>query len=374
MVGISVIIPVYNSEDSIENSIKSVINQTFDDLEIICVNDGSTDASLDVLNELSNKYDFIKIINQENQGAAIARNVAIENVSGKYIAFLDSDDIFVENDALQLMYDTAIKYDANMVASNIKTFNDDGEFIDLPQYNDDLYYYFKDYVEIAADDYGIPFYFYKNIYKTSFIRKEKILFPKLIRGEDPIFLADILARVDKIYGVPRYLYAFLVSSTGKAFDKLTEYQIKYDYISQYKYCFDLFNQQGMVNTSKRYKRNLFNYFNRITNDKDFQAFDIVTEIFGINSSYFDDFQEEYIYFIAINTVNKLKIEKSENYFKEAKNNFKSLNWENNHRISEDYAKDILKIINSKNYSQYDNSKENRMSIKCFLNKFYQKFL
>ena len=93
MVKISVIIPVYNVENYLEESLDSIINQTFTDLEIICVNDGSTDNSPSILNNYANKDSRINIINQENKGLSAARNSGLDVATGDYIYFFDSDDI-----------------------------------------------------------------------------------------------------------------------------------------------------------------------------------------------------------------------------------------------------------------------------------------
>jgi glycosyltransferase involved in cell wall biosynthesis len=91
----SVIIPVYNREEIVKRAIKSVLDQTFQDFELILVNDGSTDNTYDVLNSFAS--DNVKIINQDNLGVSSARNKAAQNASGKYLAFLDSDDEWLEH-------------------------------------------------------------------------------------------------------------------------------------------------------------------------------------------------------------------------------------------------------------------------------------
>ena len=114
MVKISVIMPVYNSEEFIEIACESLNNQTFKDFELICVNDGSTDNSLKKINELNEKYGFIKVFNQENQGSGEARNNGLDKASGDYVAFLDADDIFIDEDALEKMYQFGIENDADI--------------------------------------------------------------------------------------------------------------------------------------------------------------------------------------------------------------------------------------------------------------------
>ena len=91
---VSVIIPVYNTAPYLYRCLNSVINQRLRELEILVVNDGSTDNSLQILEEFAYKDARIKIINQKNQGLSVARNTGLECATGEYIAFLDSDDWF----------------------------------------------------------------------------------------------------------------------------------------------------------------------------------------------------------------------------------------------------------------------------------------
>ena len=102
---ISVIVPVYNTEEYIEKCINSITGQTYKNLEIIVVNDGSTDNSLNILKSLQSKDSRIRIINQENKGVSAARNTGLDNTTGEYIAFVDSDDYLEKN-----MYEKMLKY------------------------------------------------------------------------------------------------------------------------------------------------------------------------------------------------------------------------------------------------------------------------
>jgi glycosyltransferase involved in cell wall biosynthesis len=119
MVKISVIIPVYNDEKFLGECLDSVSNQTLDDIEIICINDGSTDSSLEILNEYSTDK-RITIITQTNQGSAIARNKGLDIAQGEYIGFLDADDIYINKQSLEIMFDAAKKHDASMISANLK--------------------------------------------------------------------------------------------------------------------------------------------------------------------------------------------------------------------------------------------------------------
>ncbi|HNL04843.1 MAG TPA: glycosyltransferase family 2 protein, partial [Bacteroidia bacterium] len=99
----SVIMPVYNRAELVKDSIASVLSQRFDDFELICIDDGSTDNTLDVLKEIANKDRRIKLISHQNKGRCAARNNGINAASGEWIAFLDSDDYYLENH-LSVMY------------------------------------------------------------------------------------------------------------------------------------------------------------------------------------------------------------------------------------------------------------------------------
>ena len=94
---VSVIIPVYNSEKYISECLDSVLNQTFKDIEIICIDDGSTDKSFDILNRYNIKEKRITLLTQKNLGQSVARNKALEIAKGEYIYFLDSDDYIEPN-------------------------------------------------------------------------------------------------------------------------------------------------------------------------------------------------------------------------------------------------------------------------------------
>lgn len=229
---ISVIMPVYNDAKYLEEAIDSIINQTLDDVEIVCVNDGSTDNSLDILRELESDFDFIKVFSQENKGVAHARNFAMENCTGEYLAFLDADDIFIDKDCLEKLYMVAKDNEANMVSGNIKLWNGEGSFSDFTH----LEYYTEEKM-ILPWDYGIPFSFTKAIFKRKFLSDNNIMFPILTKGEDPVFLAEILSKLDKLYAVPTDVYAYRFFSGASAAQKYTNYGNYLDQITQYHLVF-----------------------------------------------------------------------------------------------------------------------------------------
>ena len=307
MVKISVIIPVYNDEKHLGECLDSVSNQTLDDIEIICINDGSTDSSLEILNEYSTDK-RITIITQTNQGSAIARNKGLDIAQGEYIGFLDADDIYINRQSLEIMFDAAKKHDASMISANLKFLTPERNLISNPHYKRGTFHYFREDGIIEPDEYGIPFYFYKNLYKADLI--EDIRFPDLLRGQDPIFLSKVLSKVDEIYGVPIDFYGYMVPLS---FDKLDSYTKKYHYICQYRQCIDILDNSELFKTSDKYMHNLMLYLN---GNVDAEVYDIVCEVF--DEKYFEGYKSEYDSFKRSNLLNKILEENTQEYFLKAK--------------------------------------------------------
>lgn len=121
MTKVSIIVPVYNAEKYLSATLDSALKQTFKDIEIVCVNDGSTDGSLDILQDYQASDGRIKIITQSNAGGSAARNVGVAESIGDYIMFLDSDDIYTE-DIVELAYNRAIESKSDIVFYNFARF------------------------------------------------------------------------------------------------------------------------------------------------------------------------------------------------------------------------------------------------------------
>lgn len=121
IIKVSIIVPVYNVEKYLSRCIESILNQTLKDIELILVNDGSTDKCKDICKEYS-KYDSrVKFINKINEGVSSARNVGIDNSSGDYISFVDPDD-YLDNDAIEYLYRLIKKYNADVSCYKMKTY------------------------------------------------------------------------------------------------------------------------------------------------------------------------------------------------------------------------------------------------------------
>ena len=118
MLKVSVIVPVYNGDEYIESCIKNILNQTLKDIELILVNDGSKDNTLNICKKYADFNSRIVLINQENQGVSSARNKGIDISKGDYICFIDCDDK-IDNDYLEKLYNIANEKNVQFVCSDI---------------------------------------------------------------------------------------------------------------------------------------------------------------------------------------------------------------------------------------------------------------
>ena len=121
---ISIIVPCYNVAPYIGECLDSILVQSLQDIEILCVNDKSPDNTLDILNKYAEKDARIRIINQpENMGVAVARNVAMQVATGDFIAFMDGDDMLPDEDVLADMYNASVKHDVKICGGSVIMWN-----------------------------------------------------------------------------------------------------------------------------------------------------------------------------------------------------------------------------------------------------------
>lgn len=352
MVKVSIIMPVYNGAEFLEKSVESVSKQTLEDIELICIDDGSEDNSLEILNELKEKYSFIRILTQENQGSGKARNYGMDEAEGEYIGFLDADDIFVDKYALQKMYELGHKNNANMVGANLKELLPDGDLVYNSNYTGNNYYEFEAYERIKPKEYGVPWAFYKNIYKKSFLDKNEIRFRDLIRGQDPVFMAEVLANLEDIYGVPLVLYAYLFPVEGKPFIKVNTHKKKLHYITHYKMTFDVFEENGLKNLSEKYKPKFLNYLRFSRNTKDLETYEIVMDLFGKENHYFDNFKNEFDLFKIAHLLNKINVVNTGEFFNQAKAELETYDIWTNDMITPDIYRVLTFIATCDTFADY----------------------
>lgn len=209
---VSVIIPVYNTEKYIRQTLMSACNQTLQDIEIICVNDGSTDKSGDIIQEHAERDPRIKVIKQLNGGLSVARNTGIVNARGEYIYFLDSDD-FIEPNTLELCYNLCESEDYDFVTFDSDIYNPDN----MPAGNSLKYNRSSCLVpnipytgmeafnlQLAKMNYtpSVPLLFIR----SSFITKNKLSFYAGIIHEDQIFTALLYLKAKRMGYIPQNLF------------------------------------------------------------------------------------------------------------------------------------------------------------------------
>ncbi len=168
---VSVIIPVYNVEKYIRQCLDSVVNQTLPDIEIICVDDGSTDMSLEILHEYAKRDNRIKVLEQSNQGASEARNKGMAIAKGEYIGFVDSDD-WVDENYYETLYTKAVKENADIVRTTYKHVY--GQTLEDEPANSLVTDKCNKNENIKRDE--ISYVIWNQIYKTKFLRENAIAY------------------------------------------------------------------------------------------------------------------------------------------------------------------------------------------------------
>lgn len=203
---LSVIIPVYNVEPYLEQCLDSVINQTYKNIEIICINDGSTDNSLKILEKYKTKDSRIKIISQKNKGLSEARNAGIKIAKGKYIGFIDPDD-FIEPTMYEKLITPMIKDPSiDFSFTNFKYVSEKGvyEGRSIPM---DVGVPGKNKVSLSLSElYQIVVW--NKVYKRSIIQTNKIYFPAGLYHEDLSFTPSYLVNSQYAYNIPERLYYY----------------------------------------------------------------------------------------------------------------------------------------------------------------------
>lgn len=349
MLKLSIIMPVYNAENFLKQSIESLLKQTFTDFELICIDDGSTDNSLEALKKLSEEHSFIKIYHQKNNGSGSARNKGIKEASGKYISFLDADDIYLEEKALEKIIELADKNDADMIAANLKRVKTDGSIDENYDYENTSYKYFKEEKIIKPQEYGIPWAFYKNVYKKSFIQKYNIAFPDLKRGQDPIFLSNVLVNIKQIHTINVDLYGYNYSIDGGVNFKTNTYEKKYDYVRHFRDSFEILKMNHFDDSLTKFKKEFVDYILFENNIFDEELIKIIQEIFSNYEEYFK--KDDYGYNLMTLIINY----KGGTCNKDNSSLLKELLLEDNY-IEEDRLKKVINT-NQKQEDMYNNIKQ-----------------
>lgn len=276
---LSIIVPIYNSEEFLSSCLDSIINQTFKDFELILINDGSTDRSLDICNEYKDKDSRIRIISKENAGLVSARKTGVSEAKGQYIGFVDSDDI-IENNMFENMCDCATKQNADVVICDI--FAWDGKNINVPiQQNiqecifDKKEYERTLYKTLLNDrsyyNFGFLPAMWNKIYRSDILKKNQLMVDDSIRiGEDAACSYFCILDADRIcYLKGKFYYHYRenqnsmcrnwkvdnISATARLLEYMYERLIEYnndDLMEQFYYYFS-YMYTNLLNEYTQYK-------------------------------------------------------------------------------------------------------------------------
>lgn len=227
---VSVIIPAYNSEKTIERAIFSIISQTYVDFELIIVDDGSTDNTLEICNRYANMYKNIHVIsNEKNVGVGISRKIGFDNSSGDLVTFLDSDDMFLAN-FLEINVNLIINNNADMVYSSYRNIYSDGRIED---FNIDECVYSEDGVtNIYFDNPNKKFV--GNLYRRELL--DKITFDDQRLGEDVQMLFYVLHESEKVVSTSYIGYMRYVRLGSLFNNKPYKYVILKSILAEIKIC------------------------------------------------------------------------------------------------------------------------------------------
>ena len=239
--GVSVIIPCYNGERYLKNCLDSIVNQIFNDIEIIVINDGSTDASKEIVEEYMKSDKRIKLINKKNEGLSSARNGGIKESSFKYIFFVDADD-FIDINTIKYLYDKAEKYDLDVVICDM-----------IIYYNNDNNKIYKDIEikdsEIKNSEYYLKEFFLgkgigsvsNKLWKRELYENNNISYPKNITyGEDSSTMPRLICEAKKIGKVNKGLYYYrqnensMMHKNKRIYEYILAYNLVIDYIDRKK--------------------------------------------------------------------------------------------------------------------------------------------
>ncbi len=213
---LSIIIPVYNVEKYLPKCLGSILEQPFKDLEVICVNDGSTDGSLDVLQKIKKNDDRVVIIDKKNEGSGIARNIGLSTAQGEYVYFIDSDD-WLEANVLAKIIAKADELQTDiLVFAGLSYYNGKGQNGAYSKNKLPKKYFGKvvSAKDIKKDIFKFPSTAWTKLYRRSFLLKNEIKFQNIRAGQDQLPFFHSMITADRIAILPENIYCYQKNREG----------------------------------------------------------------------------------------------------------------------------------------------------------------
>ena len=207
---LSVIIPVYNVENYVEECILSVLNQSVNDMEVIVVDNGSTDNSMKIIKDINDKR--VKIYSIEQCGLGAARNYGLRVSNGKYVAFMDSDDFLINKNAYHDMINRLEKSNEVFITAKAKYYYEDGTFKSMEKNNNNIFknkqLTSKEYLLESIKSNRIYVVVWLSIYNRSFLIDNNLFFKEGILHEDELFTNKLLLKLDNILLFDEEIYGY----------------------------------------------------------------------------------------------------------------------------------------------------------------------
>ena len=207
---VSILVPVYNTSEYLRKCLDTLVGQTLKEIEIICVNDGSTDNSLEILEQYAARDARVVIVNKPNGGLPSARNAGIDNAKGEYLGFVDSDD-YVELNMFERLYNTAKKKNSEVVVCGAHIFPDKPKASDwfYDVLSPRTYHYSKFTPELLFKEKGARPFLWRNLVKRDLIVRENIrLREDIVLGEDQAFQFRVFPKARGISFISDKLYHY----------------------------------------------------------------------------------------------------------------------------------------------------------------------
>lgn len=284
MIKISVIIPIYNMEKYLNECLDSILHQTLKEIELICVDDGSTDQSYNILMDYARKYENIIVIKQQNQGAGAARNTGIKQAMGKYLCFMDPDDFYAQNCVLEKLYNAAEENHVLVCGGNLITLLNTGN-------KEKISDWFSENKRMIYKDYGEIYYYTKYIFQSKMIKKNNIVFPLYKRYQDPPFFLKAMIFAKEFYVINDVVYVYRNDYKEMQYT----YEKAIDILKGIRDCFSLAYEENLkIVFEKRLKNVLYDYlyvFGRFAYQGRSGIWDLIEEINHINRKWGKEISE-----------------------------------------------------------------------------------
>lgn len=283
MTKVSVIIPVYNVEKYLRDCLSSVVEQTFKDIEVICINDGSLDGSDDILKEFSEHDSRFIVITQQNAGLSAARNRGLASATGDYVYFLDSDDFLVPS-ALETAYQCARDNALELLVFDSDVVNESGARAEDGSWRTEQTKRSREYDEVvsgrelfermvASKDYGTMVWMY--LYSRKFLERTKLQFTEKIYYEDNDFSFKAMLQAKRARHLHQALHCYRVRKGAITESRVTQQHAKsalVGYMNMLVFCLleppeNAAQEAACLKELRRMQRLVSGFYRRVEKDK-----------------------------------------------------------------------------------------------------------